>query len=251
MTALYDEIGKGYVNLRVPDSRIARLIHRALGDARTVANVGAGTGSYEPLGGDVFAIEPSTLMLKQYRGTGKRVQGTAEAMPLRTDAVDATMGVLTLHHWQDWHKGLTEMFRVSRQVAVLLTHKPDLYNFWLYDYFPEIRRIDQSVFASIGEIEAHARLSDWQVERTNVAIPADCTDGFLGAYWQRPSAYLNANVRRSISSFSLLDADRVADTLELLRDDLDSGAWADRYGHLYDIEELDIGYRILRMTPIQ
>ncbi len=247
----YDEIGKGYTDLRVPDSRIAKPIHEALGNIESVANIGAGTGSYEPPNRDVIAVEPSTLMLNQYKGTGKRVQATAESVPLSDDSVDATMGILTIHHWENWQKGLAEMFRISRNVAVLLTHKPDLYNFWLFDYFPIIRDIDQKIFSSIEEIEAEANLNQWKAEIITVPVPFDCTDGFLGAYWQRPYAYFSPEVRRSISTFNLLDSDLTENTLEILRSDLDSWAWHERYGHLNDIEELDIGYRILRMTPIQ
>ena len=89
-------------------------------------------------------------MLDQYKGVGKCIQGTAESIPLRDDSVDATMGVLTLHHWGNWQKGLAEMYRVSRKVAVLLTHKPDLDDFWLLDYFPIIREIDLKNFSSIS-----------------------------------------------------------------------------------------------------
>jgi SAM-dependent methyltransferase len=251
MNDWYNEIGKGYADLRIPDSRIAKLIHAALGNIDTVANIGAGTGSYEPPIRDVLAIEPSILMLNQYKGTGKRIQGTAESIPLGTDSVDATMAILTLHHWENWRKGIAEMFRVSRNAAVLLTHKPDLDDFWLFDYFPLIRDIDRKIFSAIEELEAEANLNQWKVETITVPVPCDCTDGFLGAYWQRPRAYFSPQVRRSISTFNLLDADLTERALERLGHDLDSGAWNERYGYLNDVEELDIGYRILRMTPVR
>lgn len=249
MSNCYDEIGKGYTNLRVPDGRIASLIHNALGNVKTIANVGAGTGSYEPINREVIAIDPSWLMLQQYKGHGNRIQGTAESLPLSNHAVDASMGILTLHHWKDWKQGLSEMFRASRKVVVLLTHKPDLYNFWLLDYFPAIQKIDHGIFPAIDKIEKEAWDNHWNVTTLTVPVPHDCTDGFLGAYWRRPEAYFRADVRRSISTFNLLDANLVQQTLMKLRRDLDSGSWDDKYGHLYDLAELDIGYRILRMTP--
>lgn len=126
MSNWYDEIGKGYTNLRVLDSRIASLIHDALENSKTIANIGTGTGSYEPTDREIIAIEPSSLMLHQYKGHGICIQGTAESLPLINDAVDATMGILTLHHWNDWKLGLAEMFRATRKVVVLLTLKPDL-----------------------------------------------------------------------------------------------------------------------------
>ena len=249
MSNWYDKIGKGYTNLRVPDRRIASLIHDALGNVKTIANIGAGTGSYEPTDREVIAIEPSSLMLHQYKGRGTCIQATAESLPLKTNAVDAAMGILTLHHWKDWRQGLAEMFRVSRDVVVLLTHKPDLLDFWLLDYFPAIREIDQRLFSAIDEIEKEAADNHWKAKILTVPVPHDCTDGFLGAYWRRPDAYFREDVRRSISTFNLLDADVVHHTLAQLRRDLDSGNWDDKYGHLYDLSDLDIGYRILRMTP--
>ena len=156
MSNWYDEVGKRYTNLRIQDRRIARHIHEALRNAETVANIGVGTGSYEPLECEVLAIEPSALMLNQYTGAGKRVQGIAEALPFGDNFVEASMGILTLHHWRNWKKGLKKMLRISQQSAVLLTHKPDLYNFWLFNYFPAIHEIDQKIFSSIQELAAGA-----------------------------------------------------------------------------------------------
>ena len=133
MNDWYDEIGKGYINLLVPDTRIAKLVRTALGDVESVANIGAGAGNYEPEDCEVIAIEPSSVMLGQYQGKGARLQGTAETLPLATGSVDATMGILALHHWKNWRQGIDEMLRVSRKAAMLLTHTPDLFDFWLLD----------------------------------------------------------------------------------------------------------------------
>jgi SAM-dependent methyltransferase len=245
----YDEIGKGYTDLRVPEPRISRLIVAALGEADCAVNIGAGTGSYEPQDMDVVAIEPSTLMLGQYQGSGMRIQASAENLPIADDVMDASMAVLTLHHWQDWRQGLSEMLRVSTRRAVIYTHTPDLSGFWLFDYFPEIREIDLRVFPSLDDIENAANECGWAVEVIPVPIPSNCSDGFLGAYWRRPEAYLLSEVRRSISSFNMLDSTLLDERLALLRRDLDAGEWQRRYGGLYDLEELDLGYRILSMGP--
>ncbi len=249
MNIWYDNIGKGYSDLRVPDARIASLVHSALGAAKTVANIGAGTGSYEPRDRDVIAIEPSSLMLDQYRGQGHCVRGVAENLPLADNSVDASLAILTMHHWRNWKQGLAELFRVSRTAVVLLTHQPDLHDFWLLDYFPEIREIDMKIFATISEIEDESLKNNWQNSSIKVPVPHDCTDGFLGAYWRRPDAYFNEDVRRSISTFNLLDAGLVKKKLGQLRRDLKSGRWDDLYGHLRNQNELDIGYRIIKMVP--
>jgi SAM-dependent methyltransferase len=246
----YDEIGKGYIDLRIPDARIGALIESALGDCTSIVNIGAGTGAYEPEEKEVYALEPSTLMLQQYKGTGTRIQGTAEANPLADKSVDASMGILTLHHWGNWQQGLSEMLRVSRDTSVLLTHTPDLFDFWLLDYFPAIREIDQKIFSSIDEIKTAAATEGWQTETISMPVPHDCTDGFLGAYWRRPKAYFRPEVRRSISTFNLLDKNLVQETLNRLHNDIESGTWHDRYGRVMELTELNLGYRILKMTPL-
>src|SRR5687768_2936834 len=111
---LYDEIGAGYARRRMPDVRIARRIHALLKGSRIVANVGAGSGSYEPSDCDVIAIEPSREMIRQRPvGSGTIIQGVAEQLPLRAKSVDAAMAILTIHHWKDWKRGLGELKRVS------------------------------------------------------------------------------------------------------------------------------------------
>ena len=42
MATMYDWIGRGYTLTRQPDLRIAAMITEALGDVRSVVNVGAG-----------------------------------------------------------------------------------------------------------------------------------------------------------------------------------------------------------------
>lgn len=237
---LYDVLGKGYRPLRQPDPRIASTIVRALGDARSIANLGAGAGSYEPTDRTVLAVEPSLQMLRQRpSGSAPAVRAHAECIPCPDRAFDAAMAVLTVHHWTDWRAGVREMRRVAKRVAIL-TWDPTHPGFWLVqDYLPDLRDYDRRIFPPIEEVVEE--LGGAKV--TPVAVPHDCTDGFLGAYWRRPERYLDPGTRAAISSFA-----RVADTelrLAGLRADLDSGAWRERNEHLLDRTELDLGYRLV------
>jgi SAM-dependent methyltransferase len=240
MSAVYDKIGVGYSHLRKPDSRIARVVHDALGAARSVLNVGAGTGSYEPTDRVVTALEPSAEMIRQRQPeSATAYQGIAEDMPFADDQFDAAMAVLTVHHWSDLEAGLREMRRVSRGRLVILTFDPVSPYFWLADYIPEIVELDQPIMPELGVFD---RILG-KTEVTIIPVPRDCTDGFLGAYWQRPHAYLDPSVRSAISTFSKLD--NIASALAKLEQDLASGAWAERYGHLMELESLDVGYRLV------
>ena len=239
MDATYDTIGVNYADLRRPDPRIEAMIGRALGDAETVLNVGAGAGSYEPADRRVTALEPSVEMIQQ-RGDAAApvVRGAAEALPFGDDAFDAAMGILTVHHWTDKERGLREMRRVTRGPVVLLTYDAAHRGFWLADYIPALVALDEAQMPPMADYAA------WlgPVETSVVAIPHDCTDGFLCAYWRRPAAYLDARVRAAISSFWAIDA---GEGLARLADDLESGAWVARYGGLLDETARDFGYRLV------
>ncbi|WP_437507588.1 class I SAM-dependent methyltransferase [Sorangium sp. So ce1099] len=236
----YDQIGRNYNRYRVPDPRIAACIHRGLGRAATVVNVGAGAGSYEPTDRRVVAVEPSATMIAQRRTPGiEVVQAGAESLPFPDAAFDAAMAILTVHHWADWRQGFREMRRVARRIVVL-TWDPASEGFWLtQDYFPELLTIDRPLFPALEAL--CAALGDARVEP--VMVPSNCTDGFLGAYWSRPHAYLDAGVRGAISSFSRLSD--VDSGLRRLATDLDGGHWHRRHGHLMDRDSLDLGYRLV------
>ena len=240
MPALYDEIGVGYANLRAPDHRIDQAIRKGLGDARSVLNVGAGTGSYEPADRFVVAVEPSMTMLKQRSAeAGPAIQATAGALPFRANVFDAALAILTVHHWPDRGAGLNELRRVSRSRVVILTWDPSSPGFWLTDYFPEVLDIDRPIFPSLDELQT--ALGSTRV--IEIPIPHDCSDGFLGAYWRRPEAYLDTRVRSAISTFSKLQ--NIVPGLTKLRDDLDSGRWRRRYGEILNESVLDLGYRLI------
>jgi SAM-dependent methyltransferase len=239
--AAYDRLGVGYSDHRRPDPRIRAQIHAALGDARSVVNVGAGTGSYEPAGRRVAAVEPSAVMVGQRpAGGAPAVRAGAGELPFRTGSFDAALAILTLHHWPDWRAGLAEMLRVARGRVVVLTWDPESPGFWLVqDYVPEVLAIDARIFPTMAAMEEVLGPLDVRP----VPIAADCTDGFLGAYWRRPEAYLDAGVRGAISTFARVPA--LAEGISRLDADLASGAWAERHGHLLELDELDIGYRLV------
>ena len=235
---LYDTIGDGYGVYRRPDPRIAAAISLPLEDADTVLNVGAGAGSYEPADRYVVAVEPALSMIRQ-RGAGSApvVQASATHLPFRDEAFAAALAVLTLHHWPDRARGLAELARVARRRVVMLTWDPASPNFWLIDdYFPALAAMDRPIFPTIEEL----RRAFGHIEIHALPIPHDCTDGFLGAYWRRPHAYLDPGVRGAISTFTKLDSPEPG--LSRLRNDLADGTWERRHGHLLAALELDLGY---------
>jgi SAM-dependent methyltransferase len=247
-TRLYDRIGSGYPTTRRTEPRIAAQIHAALGDADTVLNVGAGTGSYEPPGRRVTAVEPSAVMIGQRpAGAAPAVQATAERLPFGDGSFDVAMAVWTVHHWDDPAAGLAELRRVARDRVVVATWDPDFRGeFWLIErYLPAIRDQDAASFPAI------AAVADALGGTTAVApipVPRDCVDGFLGAFWARPEAYLDPAVRAGMSTLASADQDVIAAGLERLAADLESGEWDTRCGHLRDLPQLDLGYRLITAT---
>jgi SAM-dependent methyltransferase len=241
----YDEIGVSYALTRHADPRIARQIDRALGDARSVVNVGAGTGAYEPADREVLAIEPSAVMRAQRSpGAAPCIDAEAESLPLADDSFDAAMAILSLHHWSDWRAGVRELRRVARQRVVIFTYDPDHPDgSWLIrEYLPELKTLDIKRFPPIHEQAVAA--GDATVIET-VPISHDCRDGFLGAYWRRPHAYLDPEIRAGISTFQLPGAGALLDGLERLAKDLENGVWKKRHHDILDRTELDLGYRLL------
>jgi SAM-dependent methyltransferase len=241
----YDHTGLGYTVTRRPDPRIATRIHEALGDACSIVNVGTGAGSYEPRDREVVPIEPSKRMTSQRAPElTPASRGHAENLPLAADSVDAAMACMTLHHWTDWRIGVHELRRVARKRVVIFTYdRTYAKRFWLLrDYLPKLARLDCERFPTIDEQLA---ATGEEVEIEPVPIPHDCEDGFLGAYWRRPTAYLNEHVRAGISTFHLPGAMRLLDGLDELAEDLKTGRWEERNRDILDLEELDLGYRLL------
>ncbi|MDI1460659.1 class I SAM-dependent methyltransferase [Catellatospora sp. KI3] len=242
MTDPYRTLGPGYAGRRRPDPRVAAIIDEALGEARSVVNVGAGTGSYEPTDRRVLAVEPSPVMIAQRPpGSAPVVRAVAEHLPLPDGSFDAALAVLTVHHWTDPARGLAELRRVARRQVVLTWDQSVVSRFWLVaDYLPEIAEAERSlptcdyIAQQLGPAEVRP-----------LPVPHDCTDGFLAAYWNRPYAYLDPAVRASISSLAKLDPDRVEQAMRRLAADLDSGRWQERHGRPDEPGSADVGYRLV------
>ena len=239
---LYDTIGTTYSLTRRSEPLIAAQVWAALGDAQTVLNVGAGTGSYEPSDRDVTAVEPSAVMRAQRpAGAARCVAATAERLPFADQSFDAAMAFATVHHWQDPIAGLREMERVARRVVVFTCETTDRSwhrRFWLTrDYLPEITA------SRVGLATELARAIGARMEP--VLIPWDCVDGFFEAYWRRPEAYLDERVRRGISMWAKVGPDAEQRAVRNLRDDLASGRWAERNRELLDLDAAELGLRLL------
>ena len=241
---LYDTIGATYTVTRRTEPRIAARVWAAFGDARTVLNVGAGTGSYEPGDRDVMAVEPSALMRAQRpAGAAPCRAGTAESLPFPDQSFDAAMAFSTIHHWPDPIAGLREMRRVARRVVVFTVDASEtawLNRFWLTrDYLPEAA----DLLAGRPSLTEQARSIGAHVEP--VPIPWDCADGFFEAYWRRPGAYLDESVRRGMSVWARVGPDAERRAVRSLRADLTSSRWAVRNRDLASLEAAELGLRLL------
>ncbi len=227
----YARYGTGYAGRRRTDPRIARLLLAALGPGRTVLNVGAGAGSYEPSDRQVVAVEPSPAMVSQRPdGSSPVVRAVAGALPLADRAVDASMATVTIHQWPDPLAGLAEMTRVTAGPVVVLTFDPDaLETLWLAGYCPELYAAEVRRYPSIPSV---TRALGRGTTVVPVPVPFDCVDGFTEAYYGRPEAFLDPAVRRSQSAWSFVPAHAEARAVDTLTDDLVSGRWDQRYGHL-------------------
>jgi SAM-dependent methyltransferase len=238
---LYDTIGVGYTTTRRTEPRIAARIWAALGDARTVLNVGAGAGSYEPPDRDVTAVEPSAVMRAQRpAGAARCVAAAAERLPFADQSFDAAMSVLSDHHWPDPVAGLREMRRVARRVVVFQFEGQAVREYWLTrDYLTEFGPL------IAGRVSLAQKAAAIGARMEPVLIPWDCADGFYCAFWRRPEAYLDERVRRGISIFDAVGADASARAATRLRADLESGAWAARNRDLVSLDAADVGARLL------
>ena len=238
-TPVYERIGHGYATQRRPDPRIEARIRAALGDAHTILNVGAGTGSYEPAG--AVALEPSPTMIAQRTTSNPCARGVADALPFRDGAFDAALAVMTVHHWPDRIAGLRELQRVARR-QVVVTFDWDVHDsmWWVSEYLAEVARDwEHNTHAEeIAEILGGARIE-------TVEVPWNTTDGLLVAHWRRPERYLDPAVRASASGTALADQALVDAAVERLRADLDSGEWHRRHADLLERESLDVGLRIV------
>jgi len=242
--APYDHLGRGYSRVRQPDPRIAAQIDAALGTARTVLNVGAGTGSYEPEGREVTAVEPSAEMIGQRPpGSAPVVQASAEELPFADRSFDASLAVLTVHHWADLVAGLAELRRVSRELIVIVTFDPEtLAGLWIArDYFPEMLALKRRAGATSGALAE--QLAGATVEP--IPVPRDCTDQFFAALWGRPEKLFDEEVVKPMWVWQSISEEARQSGRERLRADLENGTWEQRHGHLRALPSLDVGLRLV------
>jgi SAM-dependent methyltransferase len=245
---LYDRIGRSYSATRRADPRLEAAIWEALGDATSVVNVGAGTGAYEPADREVVAVEPSPVMIAQRAaGSAAVIEARAERLPFADGAFEAAMAVLSDHHWRDRRQGLAELARVARRRVVLFNADPaENGRFWMTtEYLPAFAELIDPRYRVPGAWERELREIFGQVRVVAVPIPHDCSDGFYGAFWRRPGAFLDPEVRAGISVFAQLHADDVERGLRALSTDLQTGAWNRRHQDLLAREQLHLGYYVV------
>jgi SAM-dependent methyltransferase len=241
MEAIYDDIGVHYSVTRCTDPRIAGQLFSKLQGATRIINIGAGTGSYEPENIELVAVEPSSKMISQRKNSSHRVeQAFAEKLPFENDGFSHAMTVNSMHHWENRALAFAEINRVTTDKFVAISWDPESDPFWLTrDYFPEIFEMDKGIFPEMEELNEHFS----EVVITPLAIPADCKDGLLAAFWKRPEAYLSEKVRQSTSPFSKIKY--LAEGLKKLEDDIASGAWAKNNHAILNATSLDVGYRLI------
>jgi SAM-dependent methyltransferase len=244
--ARYDSIGGGYATTRREDPRLAALIDAALGDARTVVNVGAGAGSYEPRDREVVAVEPSDVMIAQRDlSRAPAIRGGAYPLPFPDRSFDGAMAVLTIHHWEeDQERGVKELRRVARGPVVILTYDAEIASrMWLIaDYFPEVAELDRRTFPPI---EVLAGWLGGAVDVQEVPITRDTPDWHLGSFWAHPERVLDAQARTATSGFARMQPDVVDRIVDAVERDLRDGTWDARHGDLRELDEYDVGLRLV------
>jgi SAM-dependent methyltransferase len=245
----YDSIGRGYSGTRREEPRFFKLISNALGAARSVVNVGAGAGSYEPRDRYVLAIEPSDVMVAQRAGDlGPAIRAEAHRLPLGDRSADAVMSVLSVHHWdQHQEEGVRELRRIANGPVVILTCDPEVSSrMWLMkDYLPEVAELDRQSFPSME------RLATWLGGKTRidaVPVPRDTCDWTLMSFWAHPERVLDASARGATSGFARMPSEVVERVVSSVRHDLAAGAWDAKYGYLRELQQYDAGLRLVVNT---
>ncbi len=253
---LYDQIGKNYTQTRRSDPRIAAKLLEILSfsQATTIADIGAGTGSYANVlaeqGYRVLAIEPSEMMRNQAINHQQIqwIDAVAEQIPLPDRSADAAIVMLAFHHFQDYGRALSEIHRIIGDGAIILfTYDPKLISsFWLTDYFPSFMVDVQSTFLPVSRLIAEIEsVSNLTVNVDPFPLPHDLSDSFAAVGWARPELYLDSNIHNGISSFAKMTTIELDRGLTSLREDLKTKAWDRKYGHLRQQQEYDAGYRFI------
>jgi SAM-dependent methyltransferase len=243
----YERHGRTYASHRRPDPRIAARIHATLGDARTVLNVGAGAGSYEPTDRWVLAVEPSATMRAQRpAGAAPALSARAEALPFDDDAFDAAMACVTIHHWEPASAGLAELRRVARGPVVVFTFELDHLPAWQHEFLREGIVVEKPRFPAIADV---AKALGGRTRVESIPTPGDCADGFFEAFWRRPEALLDPEVRSAQSMWAVLDAGVEERIVERLATALDSGEWDAEHGYLRAQDSFQGALRLVISEP--
>jgi SAM-dependent methyltransferase len=245
----YDQLGQKYSGYRQTDPRIAAFVNRALGDAKTILNVGAGAGSYEPADKYVIAVEPSVVMRAQRIKNNKvpAINAMAGSLPFDDNSFDASMAMVTVHHWPDIDQGLKELRRVTKNQVVIMTFDPEqLDNFWNADYFPELIEVERARYPTIDFIK---KSLGGNCEIVAIPVPFDCSDGFQEAFYGRPEAFLEKEVRLAQSAWGFLQNGLEEQLAKRLSTDLASGAWDKKYGHYRMEPTFTCALRLVISTP--
>lgn len=238
----YETIGAGYSATRAADPRIGAQIVAAIGQARSVVNIGAGSGNYEPDDRQVVAVEPSPTMLAQRTNHNPTVRAVAEQLPLASDSFEVATAIFTIHHWSDRGAGLRELGRVAPRQVSLVYDTGVTSRMWLADFFPELATAPWEVDApDAAAIDQHLLVE----EVRTIWVPPDCSDGFTGAFWNRPERYLEPAVQAGMSTLARLAPEHRSAGTERLADALASGRWDDEHGHLRQAKRYDMGYRLV------
>jgi SAM-dependent methyltransferase len=243
----YERHGRSYALHRRADPRIAARIHGALGDARTVVNVGAGAGSYEPADRWLLAVEPSETMRSQRPpGSAPALAARAEQLPFDDGSFDAAMACVTVHHWHPLEAGLSELRRVARGPVVIFTFELDALPAWQLEFLHDGLERERLRFPAVEKV---AEMLGGRTRIERIPTPGDCTDGFFEAFWRRPEALLDAQVRSAQSMWALLDRATEEGLVERLGAALESGAWDAEHGHLRQAESFDGALRLVVSEP--
>ena len=245
----YDKLGGKYSNYRQTDERIAEYVYRELADATTILNVGAGAGSYEPVDKYVVSVEPSFAMRQQrlQRNKVPAINATADNLPFDDHSFDASMAMVTIHHWPDIDKGLKELRRVTKHQVVIMTFDPEqLDNFWNAEYFPEVIEVEKARYPTIDFIKNSL---GGNCDVIPIPIPLDCKDGFQEAFYGRPEAFLQKEVRLSQSAWGFISEEKQEELVARLRTDLENGDWDKKYGYFRTQQTFTCALRLIVARP--
>ncbi len=245
----YDAFGQKYSNIRQTDPRIAEYVNIELNGAKTVLNIGAGAGSYEPTDKYVIAVEPSITMRQQRLSQNKfpAINAKADHLPFDDNSFDASMAIITVHHWPDIDKGLKELRRVTKNQIVIMTFDPEnLDNFWNAEYFPELIEVEKARYPTIEFIKNSL---GGNCKVVSIPIPLDCKDGFQEAFYGRPEAFLEKQVRLNQSAWEFLSDEKQEEMVERLKADLEKGIWDEKYGYFRTQKYFTCALRLIVSTP--